>query len=441
MTAQGPMQLQQIQTPSGPQLIAIPQNQSLSFPTNSVLVQSPTTNALQLQQNSGNLQLRQSPSAIIQPSSFPSNQISLQNPIFQAGSASTAAAGLKRDDLTNPLENAVCLTGSNEQKKIVIDNKITTKKNVNTVSCSSNSNNFNNGGNSNNCNTATIYSNSLIGSLGNNSNNNLNKKNTKSGKKVDEESLNRSGNRNFIGKTESVVSPPISLSTSTAPKNITSSLRQIRPGALANRKQQNQNTELKEKPEDSNSKSMSNLTRIIDSVASNTEHLMSPPPKIDNLTATINSVAENIKSPTPDDIMSNLTLNDVFMAGNKALTLNKRPNLTIVQKLNKVTTPEIEESSMNINRLIMSPSSNSAVDFENISENYDALELSGITTSSGAQTSESPGFIIDQNTSSSQGVFQGDDTKKGKKKGCSKKKGKKEENKVDLWDLMKSAGW
>lgn len=41
MTAQGPMQvqLQQIQTPTGPQIIAIPTNQGLSFPTNSVLVQ------------------------------------------------------------------------------------------------------------------------------------------------------------------------------------------------------------------------------------------------------------------------------------------------------------------------------------------------------------------------------------------------------------------
>lgn len=130
MTAQGPMQLQQIQTPSGPQLIAIPQNQSLSFPTNSVLVQGPTANTLQLQQNSGNtLQLRQSPS-IIQSNSFPqtslSGQIPLQNQLFQGNATTTATVSLKRDEKSN-VDNAICVTGSTEQKKMVIDNKISSE--------------------------------------------------------------------------------------------------------------------------------------------------------------------------------------------------------------------------------------------------------------------------------------------------------------------------
>ncbi|KAK6621803.1 hypothetical protein RUM44_001610 [Polyplax serrata] len=361
MTAQGPMQLQQIQTPSGPQLIAIPQNQSLSFPTNSVLVQGPTANTLQLQQNSGNtLQLRQSPS-IIQSNSFPqtslSGQIPLQNQLFQGNATTTATVSLKRDEKSN-VDNAICVTGSTEQKKMVIDNKIS-----------------------------------------------------------------------------------ISVPTTAAQKNITASLRQVRTGALANRNKQSQDA--KDKPEESNSKSMSNLTRIIDSVASNTEHMISPPPKMDNLTATINSVAENIKSPTPDDIMSKLSLTDVFMTGNKSLNLNKRPNLTIVQKQTKGIPGEVEDSNMAINRLIMSPNANSAVDFDSISsENYDSLELREISSATGAQTLEPQGFVVEQNTSSNQGVFQAqeDGKAKAKKKPCAKKKGKKEENKVDLWDLMKSAG-
>lgn len=444
MTAQGPMQLQQIQTPSGPQLIAIPQNQSLSFPANSVLVQGPAANTLQLQQNSANaLQLRQSPSAIIQSNSFPQsslpNQIPLQNQIFTANASAPTTVGLKREDKSNSMENAVCVPVSNEQKKIVIDNKINSKKNVNAVNSSNN--NFNNGSSSNStsCNTnSNLNSNSVVSNM---SNNNPIKKNNKSGKnKVEEDAANRNLNKNF-GKADNLISTQVSVPTTTAQKNITSSLRQIRPGALANRNKQNQSTEAKEKTEEVNSKSLSNLTRIIDSVASNTEHLISPPSKIDNLTATINSVAENIKSPTPDDIMSKLSLNDVFMTGNKTLNLNKRPNLTIVQKQNKIVQPEIEEPNMAINRLMLSPNSNSVVDFENISENYDSLELSGIT-SAGVQTLETQGFIIEQNTSSNQGIFHGqqDDSKKGKKKPCAKKKGKKEENRVDLWDLMKSAG-
>lgn len=435
MTAQGPMQLQQIQTPSGPQFIAIPQNQTLSFPTNSVLVQSPTTNTIQVQQNTAStlqlqqsttntLQLQQNASAIIQPGSFTQNslpisqnQISLPNQILQANAAVIGNPNLnKREEKNIITDNSGCLTGANEQKKIVIDNKINNKKNIITV--------------------------------GNNNNNNLNmKKNSKSGKlKNDDDVINKNVNKNF-SKVDNLISNPVSVpsstTTQTTQKNITSSLRQIRPGAFANRNKQNQNqnTDAKEKSEDANTKSLNNLTRIIDSVASNTEHLISPPPKVDNLTATINSVAENIKSPTPDEIMSNLSLRDVFIPGNKTLTLDKRPNLTIVQKQNKIVQPESDEPNLTINRLILSPNSAASMDFSNISEGYDALELGTVMASAGVQTNENQSFVVEQGNSSSQGMFQNqEDTKKGKKKANNKKKGKKEENRVDLWDLMKSAG-
>ncbi|KAL0277375.1 UNVERIFIED_CONTAM: hypothetical protein PYX00_004690 [Menopon gallinae] len=139
--------------------------------------------------------------------------------------------------------------------------------------------------------------------------------------------------------------------------------------------------------------------------------------------------------------MSNLSFSDVFISGNKTLTLNKRPNLTIVQKQNKAVPPDSEEPNLTINRLVLSPNSHSGVDFGNITESYDALELGGVMTSAGVQTNDNQNFLVEQNSSSNMSGFASqDEGKKGKKKTNTKKKGKKEENKVDLWDLMKSAG-
>ena len=473
MTAQGPMQLQQIQTPSGPQLIAIPQNQSLSFPPNSVLVQGPTPNTLQLPQSSGNtLQLRQSPSAIIQSNTFPQtslpNQMSLQSQIFPANNASaTSGPGMKRDEKGTPLvDGSVCVPGLNEQKKIVIDNKqINSKKNVNIVQSNNNSNtnntnnnSFNKGNvisNSSNCNTnnTLINSNTVVNTLIGKESVNRNAKSERTNNVEENVLINRTIVTKNFGKADNLCSTPVSVqSTPTTQKNITSSLRQIRTGSLANRnKQMNQSTETKEKSEES--KSLCNLTRIIDSVASNTEHLISPPPpKSDNNlpTSAANSGADDIikSPPSSDDIISKLSLNDVFMTGNKSLNLNKRPNLTIVQKHSKVIQSDVEETNIGINRLIMSPSSNNNnnnnnsgsnlnVDFENLTENYDTLEMKGMTASAGVQTQ---GFVSEHNASSNQNFPTQEETKKGKKKSSSKKKGKKEENRVDLWDLMKSAG-
>lgn len=135
-------------------------------------------------------------------------------------------------------------------------------------------------------------------------------------------------------------------------KNVTSTLRQVRPTAFA-RKQPNESKDVAKNEEASQSKG---------------------PPLIDNLTATINSVAENVKSPARDDAHP---LGDV-LSGTQNLNLNKRPNLTIFQK-NK------------------------------------------------------PGAVSSSSSSSSS-------SEPVKKTTPTKKKNKKDENKMDLWELMKSAG-
>lgn len=129
-------------------------------------------------------------------------------------------------------------------------------------------------------------------------------------------------------------------------KNVTSTLRQIRPSAFA-RKQSADSAK-------DGGKSIINEDK--------------GPPVIDNLTATINSVAENVKSPTRDDATGHAPLGDV-LSGTQNLNLNKRPNLTIFQK-NK---PSVVAEPV-------------------------------------------------------------------KKPSPAKKKNKKDENKMDLWELMKSAG-